>query len=121
MYKQLYVLDFISKVLKAIGFVLVSFLILQILLGYFKHEKQHDVLSDQWQFNAIKNSFIQVNADDNNLYIKSDIIETSKDKIILKNNFITSNVGFGTSDVITYDRTTKDISLKNRPKLTLVE
>jgi hypothetical protein len=102
--------------------VLMGFLASQILLGYLKHGGANNVADgDNNQLNIIRNSYIQINTKDNNMYIKSDAIELLENKITLRNNFINSNILFGTSDLMTYDKATGDVSMENRPKFTIVE
>ncbi|MDR0571307.1 MAG: hypothetical protein LBG48_00480 [Rickettsiales bacterium] len=119
--KALCLLERVNKILKTLAITLVGVLVLQILSSYLGHSNNEHSEGDDNQLNIIKNSYIQVNTKDNNLYIKSDLIELFENEIVLRTNFIDSNTTYGTSDLIIYNKTTGDISLKNRPKLTLME
>jgi hypothetical protein len=117
-YKKLQSLDKTAGALKIIYIGMLVFLLLQIVRNYFKYNRQ-GVSANVNTVNIMQNSHLQINTNSNNLYIDSDTVIIRDGEIILKNNIINSDFGSGESGLMTYNRTTKDVSLEERPKFML--
>jgi hypothetical protein len=91
------------------------FLLLQIAKNYYKYNGQNAV-SNEMHLNELVNSYAQVNSKKDNLYIESDIVNILDNEIIFKNNILNSSFGYGQSNVVIYNRITKDVFLEKRPK-----
>jgi hypothetical protein len=105
--------------LKLTASAMVGLTLSQIIFNYLEYNAKAPASAERK--NILINSYAQINARDNNFYIKSDLVEISEKEIIFRNNTVESNIGNGAGDIVIYDRVTEDILLRNRPKFTFEE
>jgi hypothetical protein len=117
--EKLYFLSKINRLLGLVASAMVGLLLSQIIFNYLEYSVK--IPTPVEQKNILINSYAQINAKDNNFYIKSDLVEILEEEIIFRNNIMESNVGNGVGDIVIYNRATEDILLKNRPRFTFEE
>jgi hypothetical protein len=107
----------ISKILKVIIFLMLFFLVYQLIAGYFANSavQRESVMIEG--LNIIVDSHVQINKKDGDLYIKSDEIEIQERQLLFRKNIINSTFASGVGDLIVYDQDTGDIFVDNRPKI----
>jgi hypothetical protein len=114
MYKKLYLFNVIAEILRMVSVVMFAFLLSQIIKNYNNHAK-YNVKNSEIQLDLMINSYGQINAKENNLYIESDSINIGDSEILLNNNTIKSDSGNGKNKVMIYNKVTGDIIIQGRP------